>query len=179
MRPQWKRMPDHKGWWFYTDRTNGRADPEPVEVVTVDRQGKRQLCACSVMGDWIIEANEGWWFGPIVLAPLPEGGHAAQGTCCTGRPSPPAALPLPRLAQAAPGRGSERIDSAMHLRTRDDPEANGKRPQHGDERWTVELPLESGETLHLQMGRKSRDLLFGMLVADCVESGESEPVGRA
>lgn len=63
----------------------------------------------------------------------------------------------------------------MNLRTRCHPEANGRQPQLGEEAWTVRLPLENGEELVVQMGRQGRDLLFGMLIADCMDSGEEEP----
>ncbi len=63
------------------------------------------------------------------------------------------------------------------FKTRDDPEANGRKPVRGDERWTVTLPLEDGSELILRMGRTSRDTIFGMMIADCHDSGEPEPTG--
>ena len=63
----------------------------------------------------------------------------------------------------------------MKLRTKCDPEANGRQPQSGDVRFTMTLPLESGEELTVQMGKEGRDLLFGMLIADCHDSNEPEP----
>lgn len=63
----------------------------------------------------------------------------------------------------------------MILKTKCDPEANGRKPKFGDVRFTCTLPLEDGTELVLQMGRKGRDLLFGMLIADCQDSGEEEP----
>lgn len=63
----------------------------------------------------------------------------------------------------------------MELKTADDAEADGRKPRHDDVRWTIRLPLEGGETLTLSMGKKCRDILFGMLIADCRDSGESEP----
>lgn len=62
----------------------------------------------------------------------------------------------------------------MELRTRCDPEANGRLPQPGDTRWTVRLPLETGEELVVHIGQKGRDTLFGMLIADCHDNGEGE-----
>ena len=61
------------------------------------------------------------------------------------------------------------------FRTRDDPEANGRKPKIGDERWTVTLPLDDGSDLIVRMGRESRDMIFGMMIADCHDSGEEEP----
>lgn len=60
------------------------------------------------------------------------------------------------------------------LKARDDPEANGRTPQPGDERWTIHIPLESGATLHVLMGRQSRDNIFGMMIADYHDSDEPE-----
>lgn len=61
------------------------------------------------------------------------------------------------------------------LKTNCDPEANGRVPEDGDERWIITVPLESGESLTIQMGKKGRDNLFGMLIADCNYHDESEP----
>ena len=63
----------------------------------------------------------------------------------------------------------------MELKTIDHPEANGRKAQIGDVAWNISMPLESGEILVIHMGKKCRDNLFGMLIADCKDSGESEP----
>jgi hypothetical protein len=63
----------------------------------------------------------------------------------------------------------------MDLRTECHPEANGRQPQAGDTLWTIHLPLEGGETLNVGMGKKGRDIIFGMLIADFSENGEAEP----
>lgn len=57
----------------------------------------------------------------------------------------------------------------------DHPEANGGKPKFGDVAWTVRLPLQHGETLILKLGKKGRDLLFGMLIADSQDNQEHEP----
>jgi len=67
----------------------------------------------------------------------------------------------------------------MKLRSSCHPEAAGRKPQSGDTAWTLRIPLESGETLELEVGQKGRDLLFGMMIADCHDSKESEPVAQA
>lgn len=59
------------------------------------------------------------------------------------------------------------------------PEANGGKPKFGDVAWTLQIPLQHGETLILKLGKKGRDLLFGMLIADCQDSGEPEPHEQA
>lgn len=63
----------------------------------------------------------------------------------------------------------------MTVKCKDDPEANGRSPRRDDQRWVVHLPLEDGSTLTVMMGRKSRDTLFGMLIADTMDSDEKEP----
>lgn len=54
----------------------------------------------------------------------------------------------------------------MKLRTTCDPEANGRQPQPDDVRYTLTFPLENGEELVVQMGKKGRDLLLGMLICE-------------
>ena len=66
----------------------------------------------------------------------------------------------------------------LHFKTKDHPEANGKTAVRGDEAWNVHMPLETGDTLFIHMGRSGRDLLFGMLIAECMDSGEPEPEPR-
>lgn len=63
----------------------------------------------------------------------------------------------------------------MRLRSSCHPEANGRLPESGDTVWTLTIPLESGEKLYLEMGKKGRDTLFGMMIADCHDSNEEEP----
>jgi hypothetical protein len=63
----------------------------------------------------------------------------------------------------------------IQLRAKGHPEADGRKPLYGDVAWTVTVPLEGGETLVLQLGKSDRDMLFGMMIADCSDSGEDEP----
>jgi hypothetical protein len=58
------------------------------------------------------------------------------------------------------------------MRTESAPDANGRQPKAGDERWTIRLPLDNGDKLILFMDRACRDKLFGMLIAERVELGE-------
>jgi hypothetical protein len=55
----------------------------------------------------------------------------------------------------------------MLLRTKDHPEANGRKPVHGDKEYRVIFPLESGEILTVCMGQegfdKTTNLLMDML----------------
>ena len=63
----------------------------------------------------------------------------------------------------------------MKVRTKDHPQANGRKPEHGEKQWCITLPLENGEDIVICMGQRGRDFLFGMLIADCADSGEPEP----
>lgn len=65
----------------------------------------------------------------------------------------------------------------VELKALGHPEAKGRKPKPGEEQeqWTITIPLENEEVLVLKLGKKDRDLIFGMLVADCVEHNEEEP----
>lgn len=63
----------------------------------------------------------------------------------------------------------------IKLRSSDHPEANGRTPENGDIVWKLKLPLEKDRILILEVGKKGRDTLFGMMIADCHDSGEPEP----
>lgn len=65
----------------------------------------------------------------------------------------------------------------MILHAIDSPQANGRLPQPGDTRWSVTIPLDNDESVTVFMGRKSRDIIFGMLIADTHDNGEEEPNG--
>lgn len=63
----------------------------------------------------------------------------------------------------------------LHFKTRCHPEANGRLAQGDDLAWSPYFPLENGDVLHLHMGQRGRDIMFGMMIADCADSGEPEP----
>jgi len=63
----------------------------------------------------------------------------------------------------------------MELKTIDHPEANGRQARYGDTAWVVTMRLEDGTDLIVRMGKQGRDILFGMLMADCHAAGEPEP----
>lgn len=63
----------------------------------------------------------------------------------------------------------------MRLRTKCHPEANGRKPKDGDVAWRLRIRLENGEMLELELGQKGRDILFGMMIADCHDAHEEEP----
>lgn len=52
------------------------------------------------------------------------------------------------------------------FRTKDHPEANGRRPQFGEQAWTLRFPLEDGSELVVAMGAKGRQSLLAMLSAE-------------
>lgn len=60
-------------------------------------------------------------------------------------------------------------NTSLEVMTKDHPEANGRHPKIGEQQWTITMPLADGTQLLIHMGKKSRDLLFGMLVAEEIE----------
>jgi hypothetical protein len=46
------------------------------------------------------------------------------------------------------------VTSDIELRCKDDPEANGRKPQIGEQRYTLTFPLENGTSLQLHMGKE-------------------------
>lgn len=62
----------------------------------------------------------------------------------------------------------------IEFRCKDDPEANGRLPQKGEQRFTLTFPLENGDSLRVHMGQESMNyftsFLGQMLVDDCAES---------
>ena len=63
----------------------------------------------------------------------------------------------------------------MEVFTEDHPGANGRVPKDQEIAWVIQLPLADKSTLIVRMGKKSRDLLFGMLIADYSDNNEVEP----
>ena len=52
----------------------------------------------------------------------------------------------------------------IKYKSADHPEANGRKPQPGDLRWTLSFPLENGDDyLELEIGRKGREAILDML----------------
>lgn len=49
------------------------------------------------------------------------------------------------------------------LRCKDDPEANGRTPREGEQRYTLIFPLENGDDLKLYMGREGINEFAGMI----------------
>ena len=51
----------------------------------------------------------------------------------------------------------------FHFKTKDCPDANGRVPQPGEQMWTMNFPLEGGDTLWVEMGKLGRDSILTML----------------
>lgn len=49
------------------------------------------------------------------------------------------------------------------FRSKDHPEANGRRPVRGEQAWTLRFPLEDGTELRVHLGAKGRQSLQAML----------------
>ncbi len=66
--------------------------------------------------------------------------------------------------------------SDIELKCKDDPEANGRIPQLGEQRFTLLFPLEDGSSLRLHMGREGMNhfetFIAQMMVDD---NNELEP----
>lgn len=59
---------------------------------------------------------------------------------------------LNEIATEAAEMGEPR--ETIKFRDRSDPEANGRQPQPGEQRYTVFFPLEDGRRLEIHMGRE-------------------------
>ncbi len=61
----------------------------------------------------------------------------------------------------------------MEYRCKDDPEANGRTPQRGEQRFTLIFPLEDGQELKIHMGRESMNhfetFISQMMIDDSLE----------
>lgn len=56
--------------------------------------------------------------------------------------------------------------SIYSFRTKDHPEANGRRPQNGEQAWTIDFTLEDGGKLYVKMGKVGRQALKDMLAQE-------------
>ena len=60
------------------------------------------------------------------------------------------------------------------VRTKDHPEANGRKPQPGEVQYTFTFPLEGGESLLVRMGKESlnkfQEFLGSMAIDDAEET---------
>jgi hypothetical protein len=67
-------------------------------------------------------------------------------------------------------------EGRYEVRCKDDPEANGRVPQKGEQRFTLTFPLENGTSLLVHMGQESMNyfstFLGQMIVDDAEERDE-------
>lgn len=62
---------------------------------------------------------------------------------------------------------------AHEYRCKDDPEANGRTPQRGEQRFTFLFPLENGEELKVHMGREGLNV-FSSFIANLMVDEHNE-----
>jgi hypothetical protein len=52
------------------------------------------------------------------------------------------------------------------FKTIDCPDANGRKPQHGEKRWVLRFPLEGGDIIEVVMGKEGRAAILTLLKAE-------------
>lgn len=52
------------------------------------------------------------------------------------------------------------------FKTKDCPDADGRQPQSGERKWTLDFQLEDGGRLYVEMGRKGRNALIEMIAQE-------------
>jgi hypothetical protein len=63
--------------------------------------------------------------------------------------------------------------SDIEMRCKDDPEALGRKPKIGEQRFTLTFPLENGDSLKLHMGREGMNY-FETFIAQVMIDDHSE-----
>jgi hypothetical protein len=53
-----------------------------------------------------------------------------------------------------------------HFKAYDCPDANGRQPQHGEQKWTLSFILEGEDYLEVEIGRKGRKAIRDMLLRE-------------
>lgn len=78
-------------------------------------------------------------------------------------------------AYKASGPWPEPAHTTLEYRCKDDPEANGRTPQRGEQRFAFTFPLEDGSSLRLYIGKETMNhfetFIAQMMVDDAVEEG--------
>lgn len=54
-------------------------------------------------------------------------------------------------------------------RTKDHPEANGRKAQIGEQQWVLTFPIDDGRTLRVLVGKAGHAALRGMLIQEMVD----------
>jgi hypothetical protein len=62
----------------------------------------------------------------------------------------------------------------MEVRTKDYPEANGRIPQKGEQRFSLTFPLEDGQSLIVHMGRESMNYFESFLAQMMFDDAKDE-----
>jgi hypothetical protein len=62
----------------------------------------------------------------------------------------------------------------MELRCKDDPEANGRIPKIGEQRFSLTFPLEDGKELKLHMGREGMNHFESFLAQMMFDDAEEK-----
>lgn len=66
----------------------------------------------------------------------------------------------------------------MEYRCKDDPEANGRKPLFGEQRFSLKFPLESGEDLILHCGKETFDY-FAEMIGKMIVDDEPEATNES
>lgn len=70
----------------------------------------------------------------------------------------------------------------IEFKCKDDPEANGRTPLIGEQRFSLLFPLENGDDLKIQMGKESMNhfetFIAQMMIDDSTEAQKGEDNGR-
>ena len=61
------------------------------------------------------------------------------------------------------------VIKVIEYRTKDHPQANGRKAQPGEQQWIIRFPIEDGTELVVRMGKQGRDTFYGMLIAEDTE----------
>lgn len=65
------------------------------------------------------------------------------------------------------------------LKTRCCPDAGGREPEPGEQKWTLSFPLEGGDDyLELEVGRRGRDALLAMLAQEEADDAAEEAAAQ-
>lgn len=65
-------------------------------------------------------------------------------------------------------------DCTLEYRCKDDPEANGREPMRGEQRFTLTFPLEDGTALLVHMGRESMNHFETFIAQMMIDDSELE-----
>lgn len=63
------------------------------------------------------------------------------------------------------------------FKTKDCPDANGRAPQAGEQKWTVYFPTEDGGRVYVEMGKQGRDAMLSMLAQEEEDDATGTPHG--